>query len=183
MKENVAVFPKPPVDLQDLATQADIYGSWVIEAADGAKSAKARCNAEREKLLDILLELGHYAEARCNRNPDTLRLSGFEPLPPGRKLQSVISEDFRSIRPGPNSGTVLVRLINDADAFHQELRYKLEDSDDTPEAWTVLLVGQTRQPRLIENLTPGKAYVFEARRLVAGNQYTDWSDPIRYIVT
>src|SRR5439155_12086197 len=93
-----------------------------------------------------------------------------QPIPP-------LSQFIRRIDPTQVSGQLLVTLVSIAAAFSYELRWA---RGGTADSWTVQPVVKTRPPVLITGLTPGAAYVFQARALTESG-YTDWSDSLSRI--
>ena len=179
MKGNAA-FPNPPFDLSKLENQIDRYGQSVTDAMDGGKFAWAEYRKQREVLIDMLRELAHYVEANCKGSMELFRSSGFEPAPTERTQTAPLSKTIRSLRPGPNSGQVWLKLMASDDAYSYQARWA-PWTEGEPE-WSEIAIGHTRPATLITGLKSGTTYLFQARYLVKEG-YTDWSDSVSYLCT
>ena len=69
-----------------------------------------------------------------------------------------------------------------AEAYSYQLRWAPAGTEQTPDAWTVQPIGNTRPATLIKGLIPATAYVFQVRA-VTDSGYTDWSDSVTRICT
>jgi hypothetical protein len=181
LKDNPG-FPNPPFDLLDLDAQIARYSQWVTEAADGSKKAKAESKRQRQILVNMLRELAHYVEANCKGDMTLFLTSGFEAVPTARTKTAPLSETIRSLRQGPNSGSVWAKLVASRDASSYQLRWAASGTEVPPEAWPIVGISMTRPPTLITGLTPGTMYVFQCRRLLADG-YGDWSQSVTYLCT
>jgi hypothetical protein len=177
LKNNPA-YPNPPFDLSRLEDQIDRYVESVTFAMDGGRSARAEYKKQRQALTDMLRELAHYVEANCKGSVELLLSSGFEPKPTKRIQTAPLSETIRSLRRGPNSGQVWLKLIASDDAYSYRARWALW-TEGEPE-WSEIAIAQTRPATLITGLKPGATYLFQARRHVK-DRYTDWSDSVVYV--
>src|SRR6267143_6966878 len=71
-------FSNPPVDLAAFLTAITTFSASVVVALDGSKQAKAIMKKQREGLVKMAEQLGHYVEAASNNDPVTFTSSGFE---------------------------------------------------------------------------------------------------------
>ena len=108
--------------------------------------------------------------------------SGFELVSTIRTTSATVSSVIRAIDSGPGSGQMLVSLVYDPAAFAYEVRYAPSSPIGAPGAWTSQSAGTSRPPILVEGLTPGTSYVFQAR-VLGKSRFSDWSDPVPRICT
>src|SRR6516225_8870374 len=94
----------------------------------------------------------------------------------------VTSESIRYVRPGPNSGTMILSLLAQADAFSYEIRWCIPKADGTPGEFSSRPVATVRPATLITDLVPGAYYMFQVRT-VTKEGHTDWGQPITRMCT
>ena len=174
-----AAYPNPPVGMATFKAVMDRLEVLNTAALDGGKKIFAERRAVIETMVEMLRQLAHYVEGASKGEEVTFRSSGFVPAPTTRTKTAPWSEAIRKIRPGDNSGTVLVTLVCDPEANGYQLRWIPAGSEAT-DAWSMMLIALTRPATLVKNLTPGTTYVFQVRAVRSGG-VTDWSDPVRYI--
>src|SRR6516225_4664869 len=105
-------YPSPPVALAELKGLNDNYLAAIGAADhDGGKNAIALRDQLGETVVQILRKLAHYVEALCEGDMDTFLSSGFAPAPSSRTKTPPVSDAIRYVRPGPNSGTMVVSLL------------------------------------------------------------------------
>jgi hypothetical protein len=63
------------------------------------------------------------------------------------------------------------------EAFSYELRWAVVSDVISPDQWTTKAIAKTRPATLIQSLTVGAAYAFQARILTESG-HTDWSDSV-----
>src|SRR5262249_22617988 len=73
-----AAFPNPPVDMAAFLAAITTFAASVVVSLDGSKQAIAIMKKQREGLVKMAEQLGHYAEAASNNDPVTFTSSGFE---------------------------------------------------------------------------------------------------------
>jgi len=88
-----SAFSSPPVDMPIFKKGIDTFTVLVTDAEDGGKKAIAAKNKQREVMIKMVTQLGHYVEAACNDDLATFKTSGFvavsstrtppQPLRPG----------------------------------------------------------------------------------------------------
>src|SRR5258705_436100 len=71
-------FSNPPVELAVFLTAITTFSASVVVALDGSKQAIAIMKKQREGLVKMAEQLGHYVEAASNNDPVTITSSGFE---------------------------------------------------------------------------------------------------------
>ena len=175
-------YPDPPVDQATLKAQIDALSGGITAALDGGKKAVAAREHLKEVVIKSLGQLGHYVEANCKDDMPAFLKSGFQPISTTRTPAAPLSESFRKIAPGRNSGQMEVTLVSQQDALSYQLRWAPVGPGGTPENWTERPVGRAKQAALVTGLTPGTAYAFQVRAVTDAG-YTDWSESVTRICT
>ena len=103
--------------------------------------------------------------------------SGFDLRPSGGTKTQPLSQFIRRIDTGENSGQMQVSVTAFPDAYSYQVRWSPANTGGAEPTWTIRSIGKTQPPVTIESLTPGTAYVFQARALTESG-FTDWSDPV-----
>jgi hypothetical protein len=70
-------FPTPPVDMASFKSGIDTIAVLVTDAEDGGKKAIAAKKKQREVMMKMITQLGHYVEPACNDDPAIFSTSGF----------------------------------------------------------------------------------------------------------
>jgi hypothetical protein len=113
----------------------------------------------------------------------TFLASGFDAAPNARTKTRPLSDTIRKIVHGDNSGQMKVTLLANKEAFAYELRWGIASTDTIlPDQWTTKPIAKTRPATLLDSLTPGKLYAFQARILTESG-YTDWSHSVTKMCT
>jgi hypothetical protein len=169
-------FPNPPVDLATFLAAITSFAASVVLALDGSKQAKAIKNKQREGLVKMAEDLGHYVEAASNNDPVTFTSSGFQIRSTSRSpLQSLDQPVIDRLDQG-KSGELLAIVKPVAGARNYEIQYA--PAGGASPVWTKITVATARKPVPVENLTPGTTYMFQVRAF--GNPgFTEWSQPIQ----
>src|SRR2546425_8694775 len=178
-------YTRLPVDLSEFRVEVDAFAAAIAEALDGGKRAFAERKRRGEVVVHMLLQFAHYVEANCNGQLQTFLSSGFQPAPTSRSKTPPLSEAIRKIVPGSNSGELLVTLIAVAEAYSYQLRWAPAGTEQTPDAWTIHPVGNTRPATLIKCLIPGTAYVFQVRAVTdsgRSEEHTSELQSLAYLV-
>ncbi len=182
IKDNPAFTVNLPVDMATFKTAIDSFAAAVTAALDGSKTAMAERNHQREVVLEMLRHLAHYVEAASKGNLIVFLSSGFQVRSTARTPAQPLSQFIRRIDSGDKSGQMFVTIIDVPDAYSYQVRWTPAVPAGTAPIWTIESVGTTRPPFMVESLTPGTAYMFQARALTDSG-FTDWSDPITRICT
>jgi hypothetical protein len=161
-KGNTA-FPNPPVDLAAFLVAITTFAASVVVALDGSKQAKAIKNKQREGLVKMVEQLGHYVQAASNNDPVTFTSSGFQMRSTNRSpLQSLDQPVIDHLDQG-KSGELLAIVKPVPDARTYEIQYAPAVTGGAFPVWTKITVATVRKPVPIENLTPGTTYTFQVR--------------------
>ena len=72
-----AAFPAPPVDMAAFKAALDSYSTLTTDALDGGKKAKSANKKQREVVVKMATQLGHYVETASNNDLPTFNISGF----------------------------------------------------------------------------------------------------------
>jgi hypothetical protein len=177
-----AAFPNPPVDMAVFKTAIDIYNTLVTQALDGGKKAISAKRKQREVVIKMATQLGHYVEAASNDDLATFNTSGFTQVAAKVRTAPVplTEAKFSWIDRGPNSGDVVVLPERQTGAIAFDVRYALQGAGGVLGPWTVVTVAKPRKVT-ISGLTLAGIYQFQIRALgVLG--YTDWMDPKTFVV-
>jgi hypothetical protein len=176
-------YPNPPVPLVELKGLNDNYTNAISAAdSDGGRNAIALRDQLGEKIVQMLRKLAHYVEAVSEGEMDTFLSSGFSPAPSSRTKTLPLSDAIRYIRPGPNSGTMILSLMAQADAFSYEVRWCIPNADGTPGEFSSRPVATVRPASVITDLIAGKTYLFQVRTVTKAG-HTDWSQPVTRMCT
>ena len=178
---NNSAYPNPPVALTDFKSAIDSFSVLVTDALDGGKKVNSAKRKQREVVVKMVTQLGHYVEAACNDDVATFDTSGFTAVSTVRTPpQPVSGAKISWVDRGANSGQVLVRISPITGAVSYELRYGLVGNGGAPPAtWTTLPLAGTKTVT-VDNLTPGASYAFQVRGL-GRLGYSDWSDLVTFI--
>ena len=173
-------FPAPPVDMAAFRAAIDTFSTLVTDALDGGKKAKSAKRKQREVVLKMATQLGHYVEAASNDDLATFNTSGFvantnthtppQPLPPA---------SIQWIDRGPTSGSIRGKVKTIAGAVAYDWRFAVVGANGTLGPWTSLTLPGPKTATF-NNLTPGATYAFQARAL-GRLGYTDWTDSTTFI--
>src|SRR5207245_8325267 len=68
--------PAPPVDPATLKSANDSLAAAIAAAVDGGKKAIAQKKAQKDAVVKLLTQLGHYAEANCKADMPIILSSG-----------------------------------------------------------------------------------------------------------
>src|SRR5262249_54332429 len=176
LNDNVNI-PAPPVpfDLPTLLAANQALSAANSAALDGGKKAVAQRNHCKEIVVKILDQLAKYVQANCNDDMTIFLSSGFKAQSSTKTKPATASEKIHSIKLGPNSGKVQVRLVSVPGAASCELRWAPVPAGGVPAAWTTQPISNIRSATVVSGLTPGTTYAFQARAVIQSG-YTDWSD-------
>jgi Fibronectin type III domain len=168
----------PPVDQATLKKETDILVSVNAAAENGGKKELAQQKHQKEVVVKLIILLGHWVEANCKDDMTTFLSTGFQATASTKSKTPPESESVRKIVPGSVSGQMFVWLVKFRDAASYELRWApVPAGGGTPTAWSMQPLSNVKAPVVITGLTPGTAYVFQARAVVK-NGYSDYSQPI-----
>jgi hypothetical protein len=171
--------PAPPVDQATLEAANDMLSAAIAAAHDAGKLAVAHRNHAKEVVVKLLEQLATYVQTNCKDNMEIFMSSGFTPISSTKTTVPPVCESIRKIVPGANSGQMDVTLMTYPGAGSYELRWGAEGAGGAPPAnWTQMPILKLRPATTISNLTPGTAYLFQARAVVETG-YSDWGDPIK----
>lgn len=176
MKDNSALYGKPPVPMEQLLAQIETVTTCNAAALDGGKTAFAERNKQLEELRWMLVQNGRYVE-NCAPDRAAFLLSGYQLAPEGRTQALPLNEAIRNLDYGENSGSFRFRFMAVEGADSYELRWALHSPDGSPGEWTTKPFGKTKSYITITGFTPGKVYMFQVRALIH-MEFTDWSNPI-----
>src|SRR2546427_8445337 len=134
--------PAPPVDPATLKSANDALASAIGAAVDGGKKAIAQKKAQREVVVKLLTQLAHYAEANCKDDMTIFVSSGFTAKSSIRNTTPPVSESIKKIAPGPDSGQILLSLMNYPGAASYEILWAPVVEGVVLGVWTNQAIGK-----------------------------------------
>jgi len=171
-------FPNPPVDLAAFLTAITTFASSVVLALDGSKQANAVKKKQREGLVKMAEQLGHYVEAASNNDPVTFTSSGFEIRSANRApQQSLAQPTIVSVDQG-KTGELLVSVASVQNARVYQINYAPASTGGVTPVWATVTIATARKAVSVANLTPGTTYIFQVRAF-GHPGFTDWSQPVQ----
>jgi hypothetical protein len=195
MNGNTA-FPTPPVDMATFQTAISSFSTLTTNALDGGKRAISAKKKQREVVIKLATQLGHYVWAQSNNDLATFSTSGFEVAHNTRTpLQPLPQAAIQYVDRGPNSGQIVVKPKTLQGAVSYEARYAVVPAAIpapvpsgtpapagpplAPGPWTSVMLPSPKATT-ISNLIPATTYQFQVRGL-GKLGYSDWSDPSNFI--
>ena len=175
-------YLNPPIDEARLKSQLDALSEKISAALDGGRTAIAARGQQKGVVIKSLRQLGQYAEHNCKDDMTAFLKSGFVPVSTTRSQSMPLSQWFRKIVAGKNSGQMEVSLVAQPDALSYLLRWAAVSPDGTTANWTEQPIGRIKPPVVVSGLMPGTTYVFQVRSLT-NSGYTDWSESVTRICT
>jgi hypothetical protein len=174
-------FPNSPVDLAVFLAAITNFSTSVVASLDGSKQAIAIMRKQREGLIKMAEQLGHYVEAASNNDPATFTSSGFQFRSTARVPQAPLDQPvIESVDQG-KTGEFLVIVSPVANARIYELEYAPVTTNGAVPVWTTITMASARKPVPVENLTPGTTYMFHVRGFGKPG-FTDWSQAVQRMV-
>jgi hypothetical protein len=174
--------PPAPFDLPTLLAANQVLSAATSAALDGGKTAIAHRNHCKEVVVRLLDQLASYVQAICNNNMAIFLSSGFKAKSSTKILAPTASDSIRSVKVGPNSGQIQVKLVAVLGAGSYQLRWAPVPAGGVPSEWTAQPIMNVKSATVVTGLTPGTTYTFQARALTQSG-YTDWSDSVTQIAT
>ena len=177
---NNKAYPNSPVDLVVFKTGIDTYSTLIVDAEDGGKKAISAKNKQRQVVIKMYAQIGHYVEAACNDDVATFNTSGYTAVIKTKTApQPLAPAKISSIDRGANSGQVVVKVVKQKGALAYDLRYALIGAGGALGPWTLLTLTTTKK-LTINGLTAAGTYQFQLRAL-GKLGYTDWSESMTFI--
>jgi hypothetical protein len=177
---NNPAFPSPPVDLAAFKTAIDSFNTLTTDALDGGKKTISAKRKQREVVIKMTTQLGHYVEAASNNDLATFNTSGFSAASNTRTPpQPLPQAGIEWVDRAPNTGQISVKVKSLTGAVSYELRYAIVPTNATPATWTSQMLAGSKTAT-VSNLTPGTTYAFQVRAL-GRLGYSDWSDTVIFI--
>ena len=174
--------PPAPFDLPTLLAANQALTAANAAALDGGKKAIAQRNHQKEVVVRLLDQLAKYVQGNCKDDMTIFLSSGFKAAAHPAPASPTASEQIRSVELGPVSGQMKVRLVALPGAGSYELRWAPVPAGAVPSAWVSQPITNVRKATIVQNLTPGTTYAFQARAVVQ-SAYTDWSDSVTQMAT
>ena len=175
-----AAFSTPPVDMATFKTALDTFSVLVTDALDGGKKVISAKRKQREVLIKIAQQLGHYVEAAADNDLATFNTSGFIAASNVRTPpQPLTNATFQYIDRGPVTGSIVVKVTSLAGAVSYDVRYAVVGAGGVLGPWTTKTLPGAKTATF-NDLTAGSTYAFQVRGL-GRLGYSDWSDSMTFI--
>jgi len=173
-------FPSPPVDMATFKTAIDSYNTLTTDALDGGKKAMTAKKKQREVVIKMATQLGHYVEAASNNDLAIFTTSGFTAATNTRTpAQPLSAGSFKYVDRGPNTGQIVVKPTPQKGALSFDLHYCPVPAAGAAPNWVLQTLPGSKAVT-ITGLTPGTTYQFQIRAL-GRLGYSDWSDIVTFI--
>ena len=178
MKDNPN-FSDPPIKLSVLKAANDDFDSAIAKALDRGKIAFAQKKKCRAILTQILIQLGHYAEAVAGDNMDVFLSSGFEAAGKSGPTGAIVARILK-ITNGKSGELYVWCAAFYRQVVYYELRYGPRGpGGELPNPWMAPIQSrQARRPVLIQNLIPGTVYCFQVRVYKNDETFSNWSNTV-----
>ena len=119
-----AAFATPPVDMATFKTAIDLFNTLVTDALDGGKKTISAKRKQREVVIKMATQLGHYVEAASNNELATFNTSGFVAVTNTRTPpQPLNAGSFKYVDRGPLTGQVVLKPAPQKGALAFHMRY------------------------------------------------------------
>ncbi len=177
--ENAASLPGLTALLTGLNTANGNFHTSLSAAAEGGKSLTIDKNAKREIVIGILRQLAVAIEVIPNITQATAALSGFETFVPGGHHDAA-APDAPVILAITNTGhgQLSFKLQGPAGVRGFELQYTVGAGAPVNAGFFSSKLGI-----VVDGLTPGTTYAFQACTHGAGNLVSAWSPPVSIMCT
>jgi hypothetical protein len=190
-------FPTPPVDMATFKSAIDSYNTLTTDALDGGKKVVSAKRKQRELVIKMAEDIGHYVGSKSNNDLAIFNTSGFDAAQNVKSpLQPLTQAGIQYVDRGPISGSVVIKPKTLKGAVSYEMHYATVPAAGTtpavgagtvpnpgpsvvPGLWTSIML-PTPKATTITNLAPGTTYQFHVRGL-GKLGYSDWSDPVNFI--
>jgi Fibronectin type III domain len=174
MTDNAA-FPTPAIPLATLQATLDAYLAAKTASDLGGVVATAVKNQARETLVEQLRTQAAYVQSKAPQDLPMLLSSGFDATSRNRAQSPLAAPQILRIR---NERTE--QLVLDLKRVPNTRVYEIQRREGNG-PW-ITVGGFTRSRRLVvEGLTPGTIYTFQARAIGGSTGQSDWSDPVSHM--
>jgi hypothetical protein len=175
-----AAFLNPPVDIAVFTTAVETFDALVTRALDGGKTAISAKRKQRQVVIRLAVQLGHYVEGASNNDPVVFHTSGFEARTSSRvPAQPLTDGSIKYVDRGPNSGQLVVRPVPQKGALTFDLRYCPVPAAGAEPDWKWLTLPGSK-PVTVSGLTPGTTYQFQLRAF-GRRGHSDWGGVVTFI--
>jgi len=172
-----AYFVKPDVDVTLLTTTANSLIAAVAKAEDGTMEDTAHKNSILTTLRGLLDRQANYVENIAQNNPEIILSSGFDLASTTRTPALVTGASITAVT-NVASTKLGVEVTIDENAWGYEFQLST-----TPGVWVHGETFTDPHDIVLVGLTPGQVYGIRVRVLGAGNQRSEWSEPVSHMAT
>ena len=169
-------FPDPPVAAPDLQAGIDALNTAIAAQAQGGTAATAEKNLRKEELVALLEKLALYVQVASNNNLAWLLSSGFSAVSKNRAQSQLPKPTGLRLENGLSGQSLLsVDRIPNSRCF--EIEAGMLDDEGRPGPWMHRGLVTVSRNMPVNDLVPGKLYLFRTRAVGGSTGYSDWSDP------
>ena len=172
-------FQTPPVTAAELQASLAALNAAIAAQEQGGTAATAEKNNRRAELVALLQKLAFYAQLASDNNLATLLSSGFTMVNPNRAQTQLPAPSGLRLDNGLRGQSLLtVDRIPNARCY--EINVALMDEEGKQGAWENGALVTASRNMSVNNLIPGKLYVFQTRAIGGSTGFSDWSDPVSH---
>ncbi|HLP78490.1 MAG TPA: fibronectin type III domain-containing protein, partial [Candidatus Paceibacterota bacterium] len=172
---NNPAFKTPLVPVDVLSPAVTKFIAAQTKALNGGKIEISERDDAREELIRLLRQEAAYVEGVAGDDLTTLLSSGFEAVNTNR-AQIPLPKPVIDRVENPGSAQLALRLTPVPTARAYEVRMSYGTN-----GWQAAGVFTQARKIVIENLTPGTTYTFQARAIGGSTGSSDWSDPVSHM--
>jgi hypothetical protein len=172
-----AYFTKPDVDLTLLTTTANSLIAAVAKAEDGTSEDTAHKTAILVTLRGLLDTQANYVENIAQNSEEIILSSGFDLASTSRTPALVTGSSITDVT-NVASTKLDIEVTIDPNAWGYEFQVST-----APGVWVHWETYTDPHDIVLLNLVPGQMYGIRVRVLGAGNQRSEWSEPVSHMAT
>ncbi|WP_163712664.1 hypothetical protein [Mangrovibacterium lignilyticum] len=171
-------FVTPVPTLEELTAALDAYDTALDQARDRGTLATSVKNDKKDALIVVLKALADYVDETSGGDRTIILSSGFELTKPRSTIGPLPRATGLVVEAGDGRGSLKLSC----DVLHNARAYLFQYTDAPLTAESIWReTTNTRHIIQIDNLTPGKEYVFRAA-YAGSNPSRKWSDPVNSYV-
>jgi hypothetical protein len=173
-----AYFVTPEVELTLLTTTANSLIAAVAKADGGTPEDTAHKLAILATLRGLLDTQANYVENIAQNNREIILSSGFDPASTSRTPAIVTGSSILGCT-NVASTKIGLEVVIDPNAWG----YEIQVNTPTNPIWAHWETFTDPHDIVLLNLVPGTLYGIRVRVLGAGNQRSEWSEPVTHMAT
>ena len=173
-----AFFPKPKVAPAQLTAQANGFIGAVAQCEDGTNADTAHKNNLKAQLITLLDVLANDIEDTAQGNVEMLASTGFYLTSPGAVSLAPVGSVSIAAANNVASGKLGLELAAQGNVWSVVVQ-----TMTAPGIWMMVAVFTDLNDTVLTNLVPGTVYTFRACAMAAGNQQSEWCEPVSHMST